>query len=74
MARGDDPRPEVPKGTTGNMPDEFLVRRAEAFAAATNRRGLPLTWGTGQPRKDPTWKQDLEYLKEDFGSWPPPRE
>ena len=43
-----------------------LADRAAAFQRATQRKGMPLTWGKGDGvRTDPAWKLDEEYRRED---------
>jgi hypothetical protein len=58
MAGANDRPPDRAVRIPGNMPSEYLAARAEAFANATNRKGMPLTWGTGEPRKDKAWLKD----------------
>jgi hypothetical protein len=67
-SENDRPNSRVP---LSRIPEEWAIRRAEAFQRAMNRKGLPTTWGTGVPRSDKAWKRDLEYLREDNdGKWP----
>lgn len=54
-----------PERHEGEMPSDRMQRRTEAFQKALNRKGLPITWGTGKPRDDPAWKKDMGYLIED---------
>lgn len=57
-------RPE----TQGSQIDrEYLARRTEAFQKALNRKGLPVTWGTGTLRTDEPFRLDMQYLAEDRG-------
>lgn len=48
----------------GGMSD-YALRRSDAFGHAMNRKGMPMTWGTGVLRTDDAWKRDEEYRQED---------
>jgi hypothetical protein len=43
----------TPGGGISPETTEFLERRTEGFQRALNRKGLPLTWGTGKPPQGP---------------------
>jgi len=45
---------EQKQGSLSRMPKKRLEDRAEAFAKATNRKGMPMTYGAGkEPNKPP---------------------
>ena len=48
---------EQKQGSLSRMPKKRLEDRAEAFAKATNRKGRPMTYGTGKPAEKPPEKK-----------------
>jgi hypothetical protein len=71
------PRPKDPEAEAASRngrPVQMLVqseareraaRRTAAFQEALNRKGMPMTWGTGVLRTDPAFKVDMEFMIED---------
>jgi hypothetical protein len=58
MAGANDRPTDRLERVNGGIDADACVRRAQQFMMMTQRKGMPLTWGTGKLRDDPAWKKD----------------